>query len=61
MKVFSDLSIPISLPRATSVAIGYFDGVHIAHRSVIAQTLADAPRLTPAVFKRMLQKHVDKP
>lgn len=50
MKVFSDLSTPIPLPQNTSIAIGYFDGVHIAHQSVIAQTLSDAPALTPAVF-----------
>lgn len=50
MKIFSDLSSPIrGIPR-TSLAIGYFDGVHSAHQAVIRQTLCDAPALTPAVF-----------
>ncbi len=50
MKIFSDLSSPMHLVSNTSIAIGYFDGVHMAHQAVIAQTLQDAPALTPAVF-----------
>lgn len=50
MKIFSDLSGPIAGIPDTSIAIGYFDGVHRAHQAVIGQTLQDAPALTPAVF-----------
>lgn len=51
IKIFSDLSAPLALPQNTSVAIGFFDGVHLAHQAVLAQSVAGREQgLAPAVF-----------
>lgn len=58
MLTFDTLSIPDKAP--TAVAVGYFDGVHLGHRSVIAATLAEqANGLSACVFSFTM--HTDSP
>lgn len=48
MRIFRDLTVS---PKPTAVALGYFDGVHLGHKSVI-KAAVDCKRdgLAPAVF-----------
>lgn len=48
MRIFRDLTVS---PKPTAVALGYFDGVHLGHKSVI-KAAVDCKRegLSPAVF-----------
>ena len=48
MRIFRDLTVS---PKPTAVALGYFDGVHLGHKSVI-KSAVDCKRegLAPAVF-----------
>lgn len=50
---------PVAAPNGSAVALGYFDGVHLGHRSVIggAVRYAAANNLTSAVFTFELPGH----
>ncbi len=44
------LTYPCKLTTPTAVALGRFDGVHLAHKAVISAASQISPPLTPAVF-----------
>ena len=46
MKIYEEL---IPSEKATAVALGSFDGLHLGHKAVISQTLGE-PELTPTVL-----------
>ena len=48
MTVFNDLN-PLS-PFESAVALGYFDGLHLAHRKIIDTVLKHSRRFIPSVF-----------
>ncbi|MDD5952651.1 MAG: bifunctional riboflavin kinase/FAD synthetase [Oscillospiraceae bacterium] len=51
MKILKTLDAHPLPPRSTSVAIGCFDGVHLAHRQILERVIRDKQTgLSPAVF-----------
>ena len=48
MKIYNDLN-PVS-PFESAVALGYFDGLHLAHRKIIDTVLKNSKRFIPSVF-----------
>ena len=44
------LNFPCIISNPTAVALGRFDGVHLAHREVISRAVNNSENLTPAVF-----------
>ena len=47
---------PVDAPRGSAVALGFFDGVHLGHRTVLqaAVDYAAEKELTPAAFTFLL-------
>lgn len=49
MTVFDNLNT-LSSPFESAVALGYFDGMHLAHRQIITEVLKHSKRYIPWVF-----------
>jgi len=57
MQVLRDpAALPADVP-GTALALGFFDGVHLGHRAVLARTRAEAARLGVASAVLLLDRH----